>query len=93
MYNARLVVGMITSERIVTRTTSVTDVGQGHMLHTCAEHLPTQVRAIIFACTVVAKTTPQVTAPVSPVTTGKNPGQHQGTSTVLDYILEQVPNA
>ena len=50
------------------------------------KHLPTQVRAIIFACTVVAKTTPQVTAPVSPMTTGKSPGQHQGTSTVLDHI-------
>ena len=36
MFNAQLVVEMIISGRIVNRTTSVTDVGQGHMLHTCA---------------------------------------------------------
>ena len=90
-FNAQLVVEIIITERIVNRTTSVTDVGQGHMLHTCAEHLPTQVRAIIFVCTVVAKITPQVTTPVSPMTTVKSPGQHQGTSTVLDHILEQIP--
>ena len=91
MFNAQLVMEMIISERTVNRTTSVTDVGQGHMLHTCAKHLPKQVRAIIYVCTVVAKTTPQLTAPVSPMTTGKSQGQHQGTSIVLDHILEQTP--
>ena len=34
-YNAWLVVGMINLEKIVTRTTSVTVVGQGYMLYMC----------------------------------------------------------
>ena len=39
---------------------------------------------------VVAQTTPQVPAPVSPTTTGKNPGLHQGISTVMDHTMEQI---
>ena len=39
----------------------------------------------------VAHTTPQVIAPVSPTTTGKNPGLHQGISTVMDHTMEQIP--
>ena len=39
---------------------------------------------IKFMCTVVAKTTLQVIAPVSPMTIGKNLDQHQETPTVLD---------
>ena len=46
------------------------------MLHTCVEHLPRQVRAIIFVCTVVAKTTLQGIALVSPMTTGRSLGLH-----------------
>ena len=56
------------------------------MLHTCAEHLPRQVRAITFVCTVVANNMLQVIAQGSPMTTGRSLGQYQGTSTVLDYI-------
>ena len=48
-YNAQLVVEMITSERIVAKITSAQNVGQGHILHKCIEHLQTQVKVIIFA--------------------------------------------
>ena len=39
-----------------------------------------------------SKNTLQVTAQVSPTTTGNSPDQHEGTSTVLHHMLEQVPN-
>ena len=91
-YSAQLAVEMIILGRIVNTTTSVADVGHDHMLHTCVEHLPRQVRTIIFVCTVVAKTTLQVIALVSPMTTGRSLGQHQGTCTVLNHSLEQIPN-
>ena len=61
------------------------------MLYTCVEHLPRQVRAIIFVCTVVAKMTLQVIALVGPTTTERSLGQHQGISMVLDHTLEQIP--
>ena len=66
------------------------NVGQGHMLHGCAIHLRIQVKLIIFAYTLVAKTTLQVTVPVSPMITGRNLDQHQGTSTILDDILKPI---
>ena len=89
-YTAWHVVETIITGRIVSKITFAQNVGEGHMLHECAEHLPTQVKIIIFVCTVVAKTTLQVIAPVGPTTTGKNLNQHQGTFTVLDHILEQM---
>ena len=82
---------MIISERIVNRTTSAQGVGQGHMLHTCAEYLPTKVRIITSVYIVVAQTTPQVIAPVNLMTTERNPGLHQGIFTVMDHTMEQTP--
>ena len=86
-YIAHLVVEITTIGRIVDKIIFAQNVGQGHKLHKCAEHLPTRVKIIIYVCTVVAKTTLQVIAPVSTMTTGKS----QGTSTVLDHILGQIP--
>ena len=34
---------------------------------------------------------PWATAPVSPVITGRSPDQHHETSTVMEYIREQIP--
>ena len=76
MSNAQLVVEMIISGRIVNRIISVPTVDQNHMLHICAEHLQTQVRTIIFLYIVVVHTTFYVIAPVTPMTTEKNPGQY-----------------
>ena len=90
-YTAQLVVEMTTTGRIARKIIFAQIVDQGHMLHECAMHLPIQVKLIIFACTVVAKTTLQVTVPVGPVTTGRNLNQHQGTSTILDVISELIP--
>ena len=66
------------------------NVGQGHMLHTCTEHLPKKVRIITSVYIVVAQTTPQVIAPVSPTTTGKKPGLHKGISKVMVHTTEQI---
>ena len=74
-YNVQFVVEMNISGRIVSKITSAQNVGQGHMLHECVEHQPTQVKVIIFACPVVAKNTLQVTAPVGSMTAGKSLGQ------------------
>ena len=68
----------------------VQNVGQGHMLHGCALYLPIQVKLIIFAYNVVAKTTLQVTVPVGPMITERKLDQHQGTSTILDHILKLI---
>ena len=35
--------------------------------------------------------TPQVIAPVSPMTAGKSLGLHQGISTVRDHTMKQIP--
>ena len=40
---AQSVVEMTTTGRIVGKKIIVQNVGQSHMLHECAEHLPTQV--------------------------------------------------
>ena len=81
---------MIISGRTVIKITSALDVGQDHMLHACAEHHQAQV-AIISLYTVAVYAIPQVIAPASPMTTGRSPGQHHGTSTVRDHIVEQIP--
>ena len=47
---------------------------------------------MIFVYTVVAHTIPQEIAPASPTTTGKSPGQHHRISTVMDHMMEQIPN-
>ena len=64
---------------------------KGCTTHKCTMHLPIQVNPIIFAHTVVTKTTLQVTVPVSPMTIGRNLDQHQGTSTVSYDISEIIP--
>ena len=89
-YTAWLVVEMTTTGKIVSKIIFAQNVGQGHTLHECAIHLPIQVNPITFVYTVVAKTTLQVTVPVSPMTTGRNLDQHQGTSTILDDISEII---
>lgn len=38
----------------------------------------------------VAKTTPLAAVPVGPMTTEKNPGQHQGISIVMDHTMKLV---
>ena len=59
------------------------------MLHTCAEHHQAQV-TVISVYTVAAHTIPWVIAPASPMTTGRNPGQHHRISTVRDHTMEQI---
>ena len=66
-------------------------VDQDHMLHICAQHQQTLVGVIIFVYTVVAYTTPHVIASASLKTKGRNPGQHQGISIVMDHTTEQIP--
>ena len=80
---------MIILGKTVTRKSSALGVGQDHMLHTCAEHHQIQV-TVVSLCTVAAHTTPQEIAPAGPTTTGRNPGQHHGISTVMDHIMEQI---
>ena len=54
-YTAQLVVEMTTTGRVISKINFAQNVGQGHMLHECALHLPIQVKLIIFVYTVVAK--------------------------------------
>ena len=85
-YSAQLVVEMTILGKIVNKITFCSRCrSRSHATHN-AEHLPRQVRAITFVCTVVAKNMLQVIAQGSPVTTGRSLGQYQGTSTVLDHI-------
>ena len=89
-YTAQLVVEITTTGRIVRKIIFAQNVGQGHTLHKCAVDLPIQVNPITFAYTVIAKTTLQVTVPFGPMTTRRNLDQHQGTSTILNDILEII---
>ena len=90
-YNAWFVVKMIISGRIVNKIISAPSVDQDHMLHICAEYQYIKVGTITSVYIVVAHTTPQVIASVSPMTTEKNPGLHQGISTAMDHTTEQMP--
>ena len=83
---------MIILGRIVDNTISALDVGQDHMLPICAECQQIQVGKIIFVYAVVAHIIPQEIAPASPMTTGKSPVQHHRIFTVMDHMMEQIPN-
>ena len=74
------------------RIITVLGAGQGHMLQTFAGHQHNQVGIITSAYIVVASTTPPATELTGPMTTGRNPGHHGGTSTVSDQEAMKTPN-
>ena len=88
-YISTLVVNMIILGKTIVRTTSAPGVDQDLMLHTCAEHCWTW-ETTLSVFTVRVHSTPWVITPVSPMTTGRNPGLHHKILTVMDQIREWI---
>ena len=88
--NAQPVVSMTILGKTVIMTISAPDVDPDHVPHIYAVHHSTW-ETTLFVFTVAAHSTPWVTAPNSPKTTGRNPVLQPGTFTVKDQIMEQLP--
>ena len=78
--------------RTATMTLSVPGVDADHITQICATHLQSLKRKTTSASTVAAKVTLQKSAPADQMITGRNQGQHQGTSRTTEWVVQSSKN-
>ena len=71
-------------------TPSVPGVGPDHITQRCVTHLQNLRRRVTFASTVAARITQQASVQTGQMTTGRNPGQHQGTFRNAEQVIQVV---